>query len=688
MSRTTRGRGTMHTLDRGIDATVQVVRGISGLTGFVWRHRIGLGPLLAGVGVLLSGCLSVWFIKTPLYVYGTYVLSALLIMIGIKFGITDREGKLHARRDRVHMYVVTAAALAWDIIFYRYVYTGVVSFKTSLIMLAWMVGILGAPWWWNLRRRSRVTLENNLDAWPAVARGTSLAGTYWSGFKKTTDGWEGFLNIPGAMSRRQVLESAELIEGLTNAPTDSVTVEPSGRNPNKVHVTCVSNDPFTDAIMWDGRVLRSITEVALLGRYSDRSEEKTVWFEPGVGGFHRLMGGITRSGKSGLMHLLAALYGPCDDVVLWCIDLKGGTTLLPWAPLADWTATTIDEAMVMMQAAAEFVDARAAAVAKMGKQVAPISRQMPALIIMCDEIASLIGDSAPVAVSRRAGSAMVEVARKGSAMGVLMVLATQYPTLAALKDSQLKSQLGWRACFRLGEPNQGRFILPSMPRGVDPYRISKDRKGTCYIDDQGQFRHTTLRVVYIRDEEIRPIVDEYWQTTPALDAASLAWRNPELVAVYKKRRIWTPDMLDRMMAGETIDGRTTEDLYNDVEDTNFDGEVNEEDVKFEQNDGIEAAVQSYLDADAERAVDEEDRRQRWLASRAMKPEGEARRLLYDALAGAPIDGMSPGQLARICGRRERTIHRWLEEDKASGKVIRVDYGRYVLASGTSAMAKS
>lgn len=685
MSKTTRNVKT------AVKATETVIHGTSGFIGFVWRHRVGLGPVLVGLAVLLTGFLMGVFIETVLYAYGSIFIGTVLTLAWIYFGVSDREGKLHARREQVHFYTVTVASCIWLTLYYRYVIPGTVEFWNAFVILLWLTGLLGAPWWWNLRRRSRVTLENDLDAWPMLTEKTQLLGTWWSGYKKTNTGWTGFLHIPGEMSRKKVIEAAELIEGLTKSPAGSVTVEPAGRNPNLVRVMCIETDPHSDAIAWDGKSLRSIYDEAFLGLYADGKRELTRWFEKGVGGFHRLLGGATRSGKSGLMHLIAALYGPCEDVVLWQIDLKGGTALLPWAPLADWTATTVEEAMFMMMCAAELVDARAAAVARMGKQVAPISSKMPAVILVCDEIASLIGDSSPRRISGPSGAAMVEVGRKGAGMGVFFVLATQYPTLAALKDSQLKSQLTWRACFRLTEKDQGRFILPNMHRGIDPYDIPVDRRGTCYIDAQGVFRPATLRGVYLdTDTQIRPTVMAYWETTPSLDKASLQWRDEELMKVYQNRTIWTPDMLDGLANDEEVAGHDLRDLYDDSDDVDGDGDVDTDDEEAERTGfaavdetdvddvHVRHAVTTYAEADAERAIQEAAERRAWLAARSQKPETVARKLMYEALANAGDDGMAPRDLARVCSRTERTIHNWLRDDESTGKVTRLGYGRYAL----------
>jgi hypothetical protein len=676
--------------------TATVARGTSGFVGFVWRHRVGLGPFLGGFVVLVFAVLLGWLAPTPVYGYGTILLATSLLLIATRFGVSDREGKTHAHRDRWHFYISTIVGATLVTVYYAYVIPGVISIGTGFMLLCWATGILGTPWWWNLRRRSRVTLENDLDAWPIVSEKTKLAATWWSGFKKTPNGWTGLLHIPGNLSRRQVLQESELIEGLTNSPADSITIEPAGRNSNLVRVTCIEKDPHSESINWDGKVLRSIKDLALLGYYADNTIEKTRWFEEGIGGYHRLFGGVARSGKSGLMHLMTALYGPAEDVVLWGIDLKGGTALLPWAPMFDWIATTVEEAMFMVLCAEQLVNARAATLGRRGIEVIPVGPEMPAVILFCDEISSLIGDSAPRRVSQRAGPAMVEVAKKGTGMGVLMALATQYPTLAALKDSQLKSQLTWRACFRLAEPGQGHYILPNMHKGVDPYRIPVDRRGTCYIDAQGTFRYATLRVVYFDHEKHRRrIVEQYWETTPEIDRMSLKWDDPELIEVYKQRKIWTPEMLDRVANDEVIEGETVEDLYDDSDDVNADGVVDEKDRAIE--DGIEPvqeddggaepiahAVSAYAKEDTERAMDEAKQRREWLDARREKPEDEARRLMYNALAEAPFEGMGPGQLVHICNRTERTIHRWLRDDEEAGMVDRVAYGKYKLSAKAKA----
>src|SRR6185312_12109830 len=365
---------TATNVKRAVKTAQTTTRVTGGVMGFVWRHRVGLGPFLVGIFVLALAVLLGWLVPNPLWGYGSILLATALLLVAARFGVNDREGKVHARRERYHLYAVTVASAAFVWMWYGAVLTGVISWKTGLNIWWWGLVALGIPWWWNLRRRSRVSLENDLDAWPIVTDGTTLARTWWSGYKKTSTGWTGLLHLPPQLSRRTVLTQTELIEGLTRSPSDSITIEPAGRNASLVRVTCVETDPHADAIPWDGRSARSIGDLVTLGKYDDGSLERTSWYKPSSGGYHRLMGGVTRSGKSGLMHLLCALYGPAEDVVLWGIDLKGGTALLPWAPLFDWIATTPEEAMVMMQAAEQLVNARAATLGRRGKEVAPISR--------------------------------------------------------------------------------------------------------------------------------------------------------------------------------------------------------------------------------------------------------------------------------------------------------------------------
>jgi len=80
--------------------------------------------------------------------------------------------------------------------------------------------------------------------------------------------------------------------------------------------------------------------------------------------------GVTRSGKSNVLHVLIALLVHCTDATVWLIDFKGGRTANPWIrpwaadpgavrhPAIDWFATTRREADKMLRCAVEWGQTR------------------------------------------------------------------------------------------------------------------------------------------------------------------------------------------------------------------------------------------------------------------------------------------------------------------------------------------
>jgi hypothetical protein len=52
---------------------------------------------------------------------------------------------------------------------------------------------------------------------------------------------------------------------------------------------------------------------------------------------------VVGSGKSGILNVIIAALAACEDVVIWGIDLKGGTELRPWTPSLGRLATTPEQ---------------------------------------------------------------------------------------------------------------------------------------------------------------------------------------------------------------------------------------------------------------------------------------------------------------------------------------------------------
>src|SRR5439155_3908045 len=116
-------------------------------------------------------------------------------------------------------------------------------------------------------------------------------------------------------------------------------------------------------------------------------------------------------------------------------------------------ATAPEEACALLADAVAVLDARAALLAARGQRVWEPSPEMPALIILIDEYAELV-DDAPGAV-KDADS----VARRGRAVAVNLIAATQRPTQKAMGQGAVRSQMDVRVCFRVRERKDIDLIL-------------------------------------------------------------------------------------------------------------------------------------------------------------------------------------------------------------------------------------
>ncbi|MFJ7910030.1 hypothetical protein [Kitasatospora sp. NPDC096204] len=195
--------------------------------------------------------------------------------------------------------------------------------------------------------------------------------------------------------------------------------------------------------------------------------------------------GPTGTGKTNWLHSLIARLTQTNDVLVWVIDLNGGSIGLPWlnawrdaqigregsrwagadipVPGVDWVASTIDEAKRMLAAAVRIAKTRKSAYQDAMRDAnddkLPVSPTIPEIVIIMDE-------GAEAAASREARqiiagvSEVVRIARAMAIRAVISVLRVTQDVLpdplvrkmasnrlatGALEDSELGHLFGWRA---------------------------------------------------------------------------------------------------------------------------------------------------------------------------------------------------------------------------------------------------
>ena len=229
---------------------------------------------------------------------------------------------------------------------------------------------------------------------------------------------------------------------------------------------------------------------------------------------HGLAGRSHRGGKSGWLNVLMGNLAACPDVVIWGIDLKKGMELGPWAACIGRLATTPEQARALLADAIAILEARAALLAARGQRVWEPSPDMPALIILIDEYAEL-ADDAPGAV-RHADS----VARRGRAVAVNLIAATQRPTQKAMGQGAVRSQMDVRICFRVRERTDVDLILGQgmLAAGWNAHALNAPGKFLIAAAEHDTPRRA--RAYLLTDESVAGTASRYAGLRPPLDAVS------------------------------------------------------------------------------------------------------------------------------------------------------------------------
>lgn len=178
--------------------------------------------------------------------------------------------------------------------------------------------------------------------------------------------------------------------------------------------------------------------------------------------------GPTGSGKTNWLHTLIARLNQTNDVLVWVIDLNGGSIGLPWlhawreaqqgaegsrwagadvpVPGVDWVASTPAEAGRMLTAAVRIAKCRKVAYQDHMRDAdddkLPVSPLVPEIVIVMDE-------GAEVAATREAKQVMAgisEVIRIARAMAIRAVVSVLRVTQDVLPDPMVRKMAANRVC--------------------------------------------------------------------------------------------------------------------------------------------------------------------------------------------------------------------------------------------------
>lgn len=377
--------------------------------------------------------------------------------------------------------------------------------------------VLSVPWWFHRRRRAKVRVERVIAGWPQLAENIGLTGSKITSVVVDTWGWNARLRLRRGTTAAAAIARIPEIESGLGLPPASVRVFPDPHHAGKVVMRVTEGEPLAAVIPWPGTAAATIRQPVEIGISETGEPTRVTLLRRNL-----LIGGIMGSGKSGILNVIIASLAARRDVILWGADLKGGMELRPWAGCFARLAFTPDDAAALFRDAVAEVNGRAARMAAEGKRLWEPSPEEPALVIISDEHAELPDEAHDCADS---------VSRRGRAVAVTLIAATQRPTQVAMGSTAVRSQMDTRICLRIREPRDADLILGqgSVVAGWRPHTLTM--AGEFVI--RGPEHHAPQRNrAYLLDDEHRDRQAARCapgRNAPPVPAASITARDPATV---------------------------------------------------------------------------------------------------------------------------------------------------------------
>jgi S-DNA-T family DNA segregation ATPase FtsK/SpoIIIE len=477
---------------------------LQALVSVIYRYRSELAPLVLGATTGLAAV----FLHT--WIPGWAPVVALLALAGSAalWGVQRLTPGLR-RIERVYAAAVTGAAGLW--------LAAATAFGpgTAPLPALLTLGTLAAalPWWWHRRRRARVRVERTLDAWPDIAEAVGLTGSQVMSAVVDLWGWRARIGLRRGQTAADVIAKVPALESGLGTRPGAVWVEPDPARADHCLIRVLDADPHARAIAWPAGMSDAepapVTAPIPLGLFEDASPVVVT-----LAYRHALVGGVAGAGKSGVLNVILASLTGCSDVVLWGVDLKGGMELGPWAPCLDRLATTPAQAADLLADAVAILDARAVRLAAAGQRLWQPSPAQPALVVVIDEYAEL-SDDAPAAVGH-----VDSIARRGRAVALTLLVATQRPTQKAMGSGAIRSQMDIRVCLRVRERRDVDLVLGQGMLAAGWHAHTLDAPGKFLVSTPEHTTPRRARAYLLTDTDVTTLATRHAPTRPTLNKVS------------------------------------------------------------------------------------------------------------------------------------------------------------------------
>lgn len=264
-----------------------------------------------------------------------------------------------------------------------------------------------------------------------------------------------------------------------------------------------------------------------------------------------LVAGEPRAGKTVLLNniIAAAALDPRTRVALF--DGKGANTFRHWQGIADRVdrSGSAGALLTYLTTVLQEIERRYDALAdldeeKLTKQIYQTS--MPLFLVVIDELANFTMPYPNKKLGQGVVSALAQIAAKGPAAGVVLVMATQHPSVDVV-PSIIRNNVSMRIAFRVASPQASNIVLGQgmAKQGFDASSIMRmTERGIGFADIDGhwpkKFRSCLIeyqdtKVIAQRARAVRSGIPlQELPEAPALDRETV----PSRSLVHDIRHIW------------------------------------------------------------------------------------------------------------------------------------------------------
>lgn len=232
-------------------------------------------------------------------------------------------------------------------------------------------------------------------------------------------------------------------------------------------------------------------------------------------GQHIAVAGVTGAGKSSLLaNLLLNLEPEVDEgtCLIYAIDLKGGVEAIRFGGYLRKTATTIGQAITMLEQLNQELDARNRQLLTAYANHVKTTRETPMIVIVIDEAGELSGavDKDRKRQQEQARALLDRILRLGRAASFTVIMASQDPRKENLP---LRDRCPVRIGMRLNSRDETIMVMgeSAVKAGAACWLIGTRQIGTAFMFDTDTGRVLRFRVAPIDDNELAELRARYAQ---------------------------------------------------------------------------------------------------------------------------------------------------------------------------------